>query len=149
MALPGGPARVVEERVGLVDLAPTLLELAGQAPPADADGRSLVPALRGEPLPTRAYFAEVRARAEGDAARAQSQRQVVVWHGPHKLWSMPRGERLYDLAADPSESAPLGATAAPELPHLARQHASGGAPETDATTDAETLEELRALGYVE
>lgn len=39
-----------------VDLAPTLYELAGVAPPADLDGRSLAPALRGAPLePTLAY----------------------------------------------------------------------------------------------
>jgi arylsulfatase A-like enzyme len=39
-----------------VDLAPTLYALTGVAPPADLDGQSLVPALRGEPLaPQRAY----------------------------------------------------------------------------------------------
>jgi arylsulfatase A-like enzyme len=39
-----------------VDLAPTLYALTGIAPPADLDGQSLVPALRGQPLaPQRAY----------------------------------------------------------------------------------------------
>ncbi|MBX3217355.1 MAG: sulfatase-like hydrolase/transferase [Labilithrix sp.] len=41
-----------------VDLAPTLYELAGIAPPADLDGRSLAPALRGAPLSTRFAYAE-------------------------------------------------------------------------------------------
>jgi arylsulfatase A-like enzyme len=41
-----------------VDIAPTLYELAGVPPPSDLDGRSLVPALRGEALPPRFAYAE-------------------------------------------------------------------------------------------
>jgi arylsulfatase A-like enzyme len=41
-----------------VDLAPTLYELAGIVPPSDLDGRSLVPALRGESLAPRFAYAE-------------------------------------------------------------------------------------------
>lgn len=41
-----------------VDIAPTLYELAGIAPPPDLDGRSLAPALRGEPLEPRLAYAE-------------------------------------------------------------------------------------------
>ena len=37
--------------VGLVDLAPTLLDLAGVQPPASMQGRSLAPFLRGEAAP--------------------------------------------------------------------------------------------------
>ena len=56
------PGRVVESAVEHVDLAPTLLDLAGAAiDPADFDGRSLVPALgsrRGE-LRSRLLYSEV------------------------------------------------------------------------------------------
>lgn len=41
-----------------VDLAPTLYELTGTDPPSDLDGRSLAPALRGEPLGPRLAYAE-------------------------------------------------------------------------------------------
>ncbi len=41
-----------------VDLAPTLYELAGVAPPNDLDGRSLAPAIRGEPIEPRLAYAE-------------------------------------------------------------------------------------------
>ncbi|MGH7297036.1 MAG: sulfatase family protein, partial [Polyangiaceae bacterium] len=41
-----------------VDLAPTLYALTGVAPPRDLDGRSLVPALAGAPLPPRLAYAE-------------------------------------------------------------------------------------------
>jgi arylsulfatase A-like enzyme len=41
-----------------VDLAPTLYELAGVAPPGDLDGRSLAPALRGEDVGPRFAYGE-------------------------------------------------------------------------------------------
>jgi arylsulfatase A-like enzyme len=41
-----------------VDLAPTLYELTGVAPPSDLDGRSLAPAIRGEALEPRFAYAE-------------------------------------------------------------------------------------------
>jgi arylsulfatase A-like enzyme len=41
-----------------VDIAPTLYELAGIAPPADVDGSSLAPVIAGADLPPRLAFAE-------------------------------------------------------------------------------------------
>jgi arylsulfatase A-like enzyme len=41
-----------------VDLAPTLYQLMGVRPPSDLDGRSLVPALRGQPLAPALAYAE-------------------------------------------------------------------------------------------
>ncbi|MDP2305562.1 MAG: sulfatase [Pseudomonadota bacterium] len=53
--LPGaeGGGQRVEAMVELVDIMPTLLELAGATPPAGIRGVSLAPALRGEPFPGR------------------------------------------------------------------------------------------------
>ncbi|MFZ5479643.1 MAG: sulfatase [Myxococcota bacterium] len=55
--LPGGEGggRRVTGFVELVDVMPTLLEVAGAEPPARAQGRSLVPALRGEPFAGREH----------------------------------------------------------------------------------------------
>jgi arylsulfatase A-like enzyme len=52
------PARAESAVVASVDLAPTLYGLLGVAPPERLDGRSLVPAMHGEPLEPRPVFAE-------------------------------------------------------------------------------------------
>jgi hypothetical protein len=59
--LPGGKSggRRVKDIVELVDILPTVLEVAGADPPASMRGRSLLPATRGEPLaPKTAAFTE-------------------------------------------------------------------------------------------
>lgn len=60
---PGLPSATIDEQVGLIDLTPTLLELAGQPPPPATShwlaGRSLVPRLHGQRLPPRPVYGEV------------------------------------------------------------------------------------------
>ena len=48
--------RVSNELVSLIDLAPTLLEVAGASPIPNLPGRSLVPLLKGEPTTWRRYL---------------------------------------------------------------------------------------------
>lgn len=88
---------VVEEPVFLPDLAPTVLELAGLAPPAGLDGRSLRGALSGEPLPRRPLL--LCAHPDGGAAWA-------LVEGKLKTVLEPARSALYDLAADPGERSP-------------------------------------------
>ena len=68
--LPGGEGagRRVPDDVGIVDLAPTLLALAGATPPARLDGRSLLPLLRGEALPARGVLAQGRLAGQASTA---------------------------------------------------------------------------------
>lgn len=58
IARPGASGGNVASVARDVDLAPTLYALLGVAPPQDLDGRSLVAALRGEPLASEHAFAE-------------------------------------------------------------------------------------------
>ena len=53
------PAGIVEEPVTLADVAPTVLDLLGVEVSTPFDGRSLVPAFRGEPLPTEPTIGEL------------------------------------------------------------------------------------------
>jgi choline-sulfatase len=101
--LPGGTAaRRVAEPVSLLDVAPTLLELAGAPWPddhlADLDGTSLAGLVTGDGAAReRAVLSEYL--AEGVNAPA-----VMVRRGPHKLVVCPGDpDQLYDVAADPAE----------------------------------------------
>lgn len=111
---PGFPAgAVVGGTCGLVDVAPTLLEVAGLAPARPLDGRSLLPLVRdrgaGHPvasivvprpdLPSAGKSLGVRATVR-DATRAWA----ATYDLSTRAW---RDERWFDRVADPEEHAPL------------------------------------------
>jgi choline-sulfatase len=93
--------RVVEP-VSLLDLAPTLLELAGdpraEELAAELDGASFAPLLNGR-APRRPAPVVAEYLAEGVTSPA-----VMIRRGPHKFVSCGADpEQLYDLARDPHE----------------------------------------------
>ena len=91
--------RRVAEPVSLLDLAPTLLDLAGldASDLGDIDGRSLAPVLRGEGRRGAPVVAEYL--AEGVSAP-----MVMVRDGALKYVRCPGDpDVLYDLDADPRE----------------------------------------------
>ncbi len=110
--------------VSNVDLAPTIVELAGAEPPRAFDGRSLVGLLTGADDPwARAVL------IEGFEFRAASPPYTGVHTGDSAYWEWATGEReLYDLVADPHQ-----------LDNLA------GRPEAEAleARNAALLDELR------
>ena len=109
---PPPPAGFVSDAlVELIDIAPTLLELAGLDQPRGMQGQSLLPILRGEAPPHQhrdfvrcEYYSALnphipgRGQYEGSyATMYRDQRhKVVVYHGHEQ------GE-LYDLENDPGE----------------------------------------------
>ena len=110
-----GPTVVAGHRlepVGLVDLAPTLLELAGFRPPAmpEMDGRSLADLVTGrradEPEAGFAYAEMVPDRNVAEPRRA-------LVRGRWKLIESSKGTELYDVRADPTERHNLALAAAP------------------------------------
>jgi arylsulfatase A-like enzyme len=158
--------RRIEPWVSLVDVVPTLVELFDLPMPYDLayaiEGRSLVPALRGEPLEPRPVFTEsgrsrfpdeVHGRVRFDVAG----RFRAVLHGRWKLLWTPFQEpgrefALYDLEADPGELHDLYRADAPEAQALRGElHAWLRATDdrTETALDARDVELLRSLGYVE
>ncbi len=130
----------------LVDVAPTLLELAGLPPLPSTDGVSLVPLLAGRPQEIPPAYAETYEPwlAYGWAPL------FSVRAGDWKLVDAPRPE-LYDLARDPGESDNRAAASPDEASRLlgildARRRTA--APDAARSEDPEAAEALRALGYV-
>jgi len=147
--------RRVKGPVSLVDLMPTLCQLLEVECMGSAQGKSLHAVLTGEsaelPKSRAAYIVGTTRRGQFDA----------LIRGNFKLIVTPEGWELYDLDADPYESTDLSAERPQIVARLeadiralreeteARRTRVGGDPEVLEHASQETLEELRALGYVE
>jgi arylsulfatase A-like enzyme len=108
--------RVVDEMVLNLDLAPTLLELAGVAAPAELQGRSLRPLLEGASVPWRsAFFFEYFYDGSSKKPSSEAPTHFALRTPDAKLVLYPERPEwieLYDLAGDPGETRNLAA--APE-----------------------------------
>jgi len=94
---PGFTPGRVRRPVSLLDLAPTLLDLAGIDPDPDLRGVTLTPYLRGEDPPHPPVF------FEKEKATALPQKGMVLW--PYKVVLVkPYNKlRIWNLAEDPRE----------------------------------------------
>jgi arylsulfatase A-like enzyme len=107
------PARVKPGQVDTshlvlnVDVAPTLLELAGVPVPASMHGRSWVPLLEGEPAPWRdAFLYEYYEYPAVHCVRKNRGVRTARFKLIH-FWEQPEEWELYDLATDPDETTNL------------------------------------------
>lgn len=156
-------ASTITAPVGLIDLTPTILDLVGQAPRQELDGRSLAGVIRGDSpaLEPRTYYAET---APGNVRSLRDARFKI------RKEKEATGPSLYDLDADPAEQSPL--LLGDELPSSLGEHereirslrdeferqsarcdaqraAADRARTTKAAADPAREEKLRALGYLE
>ncbi|MBW2416120.1 MAG: sulfatase [Deltaproteobacteria bacterium] len=151
--------RRVSATVSTIDLVPTLLAMLELPPLEHAQGRSLLPADQIAPRPV---FAEWRSF---DLARANhpampSEFIVSVRDGRyayiHDLFA-PGSSQLFELSSDPDESRNVFASLPQEsarMQELLTEHARDRLPDGRFSTagisvDRDSLEMLRALGYLE
>lgn len=150
--------------IGLVDLAPTLLELARADVPATMQGQSFARFLeKGKDVLEGPRFSEARR-----PVRLTADGRLVLWgppsyavrSGPHKvIWHAGSSEAFeaYDLSRDPGERRDLiAAGPAPEwakklaaslraYPSVAERRAAGHGPRAELSTA--NRERLESLGY--
>jgi len=148
---PAGSSRVVEDLVSVIDIAPTILDAARIPQPDSFRGRSLLPALRGDPLPAQPIVSELI--PVHDKPEKSQRHLVTIRNGDEKLVMRVDGEVVrFDLASDPKEQSPQPAQrseiearlaeAGVEMRHFEFEH--GDAPELTP----EMREHLRGLGYL-
>jgi arylsulfatase A-like enzyme/tetratricopeptide (TPR) repeat protein len=141
----------VSSQVRIIDIFPTLLEMASITPPAETQGRSLLPLM----------FRPQKEEDEFAYAESMSPNLQFGWSSIHSLRTTqykyidtPKAE-LYDLTRDPDEQTNLLG----QYPNITREmkdmldrlmeETSQSAPTPQAANlDRETIEKLSALGYI-
>ena len=154
--------RKVEAQVRLIDVMPTLLELAGTEPLEGTTGRSLVALMERSERESRLAFGEVSHRETGRNL------QSAISDGEYKLIVRPRAtparrlgggprREMYRISVDPEERNDLSGSDRANLARLAaelRRHqkaiqVEGAVATGGGDMPAELRERLEALGYVE
>lgn len=150
LTYPGAPAGMaVAPAVSTVDIAPTLIDLAGAASLGAVDGANLMPLVRGELWnPRRAPYAETYFPEFNYYYSHLKAMRTGRW----KYIEAPRPE-LYDLHADPDELVNL-LEAAPDTARIFRERLArylAGAPPVEVAESqisSEALERIQSLGYL-
>lgn len=104
VALPDGKQRGnrVAAQVRTVDIAPTVLEIAGLPRPPGMDGRSLLPMITGEERFPRRAESYAALSNHGLSLRTGDGGKYIFRNIP---WEIPIGwEQYFDLASDPGET---------------------------------------------
>jgi len=103
--LPGviRPGMRISQLVLNIDIAPSMLEVAGVKPPATMHGRSFLPLLRGRTASWRDDFLAEYFQEKGNPRTPTWQAvRTSKWKYIHYP-ELPGMDELYDLAADPNE----------------------------------------------
>jgi arylsulfatase A-like enzyme len=150
-----GAGTVLPGPADQIDVAPTLLELAGVAIPPELPGGSWLPAIAGGAPPARESLAWLEHPAFSVAAIRDGDWKWIRHDGAHRDGA-PSGasEWLFDLAADPTEGNDRLATEAERRRDLARRSRDASqrfrlrGAASEAEIDETLDEELKALGYL-
>ena len=149
VAGPGVQAGVDANQSRILDVMPTILDLAGVAIPKAVQGRSLV-----RDVPGKRVDAPVLSETWYPRHHFGWSELVAIRDGRYKFVAAPRRE-LYDLEADPGETHDLAASnpaRADALERALREQLSGMSAQPPSASprpvDSDVEQRLRALGYV-
>ncbi len=140
--IPGSPGRLVNETVRNLEIAPTILDLAGLAPAPSHQGMSLRElGGSGSPAPLSAV------------SEMRRWKSIVAYPWKLLVGGPTGGRSLHDLQSDPGETRnrePEHSELADDLQRLLDDLVSGEeVPELSEGLSPELEERLRALGYVD
>jgi arylsulfatase A-like enzyme/Tfp pilus assembly protein PilF len=149
LKMPGAaPGKRVAAKVRLVDIAPTLLEIAAVPVPSQMQGQSLLRIAKGsggdQPVYSRSDLPE---RGFGWSA-------LESWRAGKYLYVRAPKPELYDLMADPGATRNLAQSAKATLDTLAGQlesfsrRVSGEASKSGSQLSSSEMQKLASLGYV-
>ena len=141
------PAKRVHAKVSLLDVAPTILEIASVPIPSQMQGQSLIRIAKGNtpdrPVYSRSDYPE----------QAFGLSPVESWRAGRFLYIRAPRPELYDLSTDPGAFHNLAQTSKATLETMASQLASfdqhfssGSSPATQLTSSQ--MQKLASLGYV-
>ena len=163
MKLPGGisAGKRIENRVGLVDVLPTILQAVRVSVPPEVQGESLLGMMTPKSAPAESGGASGAASADRPAyAETDYPHRAYGWSslralrtGKYLYIKAPRQE-LYDQSANPNAEHDLSAASAAVTSTLAgqldafRQKTSNSREAPKSAVDPEAQEKLAALGYV-
>jgi choline-sulfatase len=147
----GSPHPVIESRVGLVDIAPTLLREVGIAAPAAMQGQSLLELMKpksGVPAQDRSEYAET-----DYPHRAFGWSSLRAWRAGKYLYVDAPQRELYNQPLDPEASHNLASSSPSVTDTMAAQleefhHNTSRAGQTEVALTPRQAEQLQALGYV-
>jgi choline-sulfatase len=147
--LPASPHRQIDSRVGLVDIAPTLLQQVGIALPAAMQGQSLLDLMK-----SKTDVADRSEYAETDYPyRAFGWSSLRAWRAGKYLYVDAPQRELYNQSTDPeavhnlaSSSPSVTETMAAQLDEFHQKTSRAGQAEVALTP--RQAEQLQALGYV-
>lgn len=105
MRLPGAKPVAIDDPIMLIDLGPTVLDMLGLAIPDQMVGRTVLPAVLGEPLEARPIYAQLMPAPSWN----HEWTAMVTADGAHKLIYRvsDRSFELYNLKTDPQEKRDL------------------------------------------
>src|SRR5438105_5439153 len=137
----------VHGRASLVDIAPTVLEIAGVAVPSQMQGQSLLRVAKANPNSDQPVYS-----MSDFPQRAFSWSALESWRTNKYLYIRAPKPELYDLSTDPSATHNLAQSSKAIFDTMASQlaafdsHFEGGAKDSGLTSSE--MQRLASLGYV-